>query len=176
MVLSTTWRSCSTVLKVFSCGRRPKVAGDWTCVDFASVKTPVVHDTPTLPRTYPLCSFSPYSLPCCGCNLAFILHVPLYFFHRSRAIIVLILFSPQIPISAVNVPKTCFLLSVFVQVHPCVPAILFTPICPHSLSFRPIVFPDTVVLRLCMPQEARCGAPCFHSVPSILHGLLVVLP
>ncbi|CAN0015024.1 unnamed protein product, partial [Hapterophycus canaliculatus] len=43
------------------------------------------------------------------------------------------------------------------QVHPCVPAILFTPICPHSLSFRPIVFPDTVMLRLCMPQEARCG-------------------
>lgn len=42
------------------------------------------------------------------------------------------------------------------QVHPCVPAILFTPICPHSLSFRPIVFPDTVVLRLTMPQEARC--------------------
>ncbi|CAN0400682.1 unnamed protein product, partial [Scytosiphon promiscuus] len=43
------------------------------------------------------------------------------------------------------------------MVHPCVPAILFTPICPHSLSFRPIVFPDTVMLRLCMPQEARCG-------------------
>ncbi|CAM9460073.1 unnamed protein product [Laminaria digitata] len=41
------------------------------------------------------------------------------------------------------------------MVHPCVPAILFTPICPHSLSFRPIVFPDTVVLRLRMPQEAR---------------------
>ncbi|CAB1097767.1 unnamed protein product [Ectocarpus sp. CCAP 1310/34] len=44
------------------------------------------------------------------------------------------------------------------MVHPCVPAILFTPICPHSLSFRPIVFPDTVVLRLCMPQEARAEA------------------
>eukprot|EP00903_Cladosiphon_okamuranus_P013576 g12646.t1 len=44
------------------------------------------------------------------------------------------------------------------MVHPCVPAILFTPICPHSLSFRPIVFPDTVMLRLCMPQEARAEA------------------
>lgn len=27
------------------------------------------------------------------------------------------------------------------MVHPQVPAILFTPICPHSLSFRPLVFP-----------------------------------
>lgn len=44
------------------------------------------------------------------------------------------------------------------MVHPCVPAILFTPICPHSLSFRPIVFPDTVVLRLRMPDEARAEA------------------
>ncbi|CAM9382497.1 unnamed protein product [Ascophyllum nodosum] len=44
------------------------------------------------------------------------------------------------------------------MVHPCVPAILFTPICPHSLSFRPIVFPDTVVLRLSMPMEARSEA------------------
>ena len=27
-----------------------------------------------------------------------------------------------------------------------VPGILFTPICPHSLSFRPMVFPDHVQL------------------------------
>lgn len=29
-----------------------------------------------------------------------------------------------------------------------VPGILFTPICPHSLSFRPIIFPDSVQLKL----------------------------
>jgi hypothetical protein len=28
------------------------------------------------------------------------------------------------------------------MVHPQVPCILFTPICPHSLSFRPLMFPD----------------------------------
>ncbi|CAN0507074.1 unnamed protein product, partial [Discosporangium mesarthrocarpum] len=41
------------------------------------------------------------------------------------------------------------------QVHPSVPAILFTPICPHSLSFRPIVFPDSVLLKLEMPEDSR---------------------
>lgn len=30
-------------------------------------------------------------------------------------------------------------------VHPAVPAILVTPICPHVLSFRSMVFPDHVV-------------------------------
>lgn len=31
--------------------------------------------------------------------------------------------------------------------------ILFTPICPHSLSFRPIIFPDSVVLKLQIPAH-----------------------
>ncbi|CAM9771744.1 unnamed protein product [Chrysoparadoxa australica] len=44
------------------------------------------------------------------------------------------------------------------MVHPSVPAILLTPICPHSLSFRPIVFPDSVVLRCDVPDEARAEA------------------
>lgn len=29
-----------------------------------------------------------------------------------------------------------------------VPGILFTPICPHSLSFRPLILPDYVTLRI----------------------------
>ena len=33
------------------------------------------------------------------------------------------------------------------MLHPRVPAICFTPICPHSLSFRPVVFPENVTLR-----------------------------
>jgi len=34
------------------------------------------------------------------------------------------------------------------QVHPNVPCILFTPICPHSLSFRPVILPDSARLEL----------------------------
>lgn len=44
------------------------------------------------------------------------------------------------------------------MVHPSVPAILFTPICPHSLSFRPIVFPDSAKLRIQIAEDARSHA------------------
>eukprot|EP01025_Chloroclados_australasicus_P025047 TRINITY_DN2505_c0_g3_i1.p1 TRINITY_DN2505_c0_g3~~TRINITY_DN2505_c0_g3_i1.p1 ORF type:complete len:444 (-),score=36.19 TRINITY_DN2505_c0_g3_i1:515-1846(-) len=44
------------------------------------------------------------------------------------------------------------------MVHPNVPAILFTPICPHSLSFRPIVLPDYADVELKVPDNARCTA------------------
>ncbi|BDA47453.1 NAD kinase 2, chloroplastic [Coccomyxa sp. Obi] len=48
------------------------------------------------------------------------------------------------------------------MVHPNVPAILFTPICPHSLSFRPVVLPDYAELELRIPGDARCPAwVCF---------------
>eukprot|EP00521_Asterionellopsis_glacialis_P015456 CAMPEP_0195306348 /NCGR_PEP_ID=MMETSP0707-20130614/37154_1 /TAXON_ID=33640 /ORGANISM="Asterionellopsis glacialis, Strain CCMP134" /LENGTH=518 /DNA_ID=CAMNT_0040370563 /DNA_START=122 /DNA_END=1678 /DNA_ORIENTATION=- len=43
-------------------------------------------------------------------------------------------------------------------VHPAVPAILVTPICPHVLSFRSMVFPDHVVLRCFVPDDARSDA------------------
>ncbi|KAI0560222.1 NAD(+) kinase [Gracilaria domingensis] len=41
------------------------------------------------------------------------------------------------------------------MVHPSVPAILFTPICPHSLSFRPVLFPDYVTLQIKVPEDSR---------------------
>eukprot|EP00177_Eucheuma_denticulatum_P004984 GFKZ01009072.1.p1 GENE.GFKZ01009072.1~~GFKZ01009072.1.p1 ORF type:complete len:734 (-),score=90.97 GFKZ01009072.1:245-2446(-) len=44
------------------------------------------------------------------------------------------------------------------MVHPSVPAILFTPICPHSLSFRPIVFPDSAKLQIQISEDARSHA------------------
>lgn len=44
------------------------------------------------------------------------------------------------------------------MVHPSVPAILFTPICPHSLSFRPIVFPDSAELRIEIAEDSRSHA------------------
>ena len=40
---------------------------------------------------------------------------------------------------------------------PTVPALLLTPICPHSLSFRPIMFPDSSTLKLVVPTSARGG-------------------
>jgi len=43
-------------------------------------------------------------------------------------------------------------------VHPAVPAILVTPICPHVLSFRSMVFPDHVTLRCFVPDDARANA------------------
>ncbi|XP_070560436.1 NAD kinase-like isoform X2 [Ptychodera flava] len=42
--------------------------------------------------------------------------------------------------------------------HPNVPAILITPICPHSLSFRPIVVPAGVELKVMVPSDARSTA------------------
>lgn len=41
------------------------------------------------------------------------------------------------------------------MVHPSVPAILFTPICPHSLASRPVILPDSACLELRVPQSAR---------------------
>ncbi|KAK6138317.1 hypothetical protein DH2020_027901 [Rehmannia glutinosa] len=41
------------------------------------------------------------------------------------------------------------------MVHPQVPGILFTPICPHSLSFRPLMLPEHVTLRVVVPFNSR---------------------
>jgi NAD+ kinase len=35
-------------------------------------------------------------------------------------------------------------------VEPSVPALVMTPICPHSLTLRPLVIPDTSVVRMCL--------------------------
>jgi len=48
------------------------------------------------------------------------------------------------------------------MVHPNVPAMLLTPICPHSLSFRPIILPDYAEIELRIPTNARSPAwVCF---------------
>ncbi|KAL3689759.1 hypothetical protein R1sor_016068 [Riccia sorocarpa] len=44
------------------------------------------------------------------------------------------------------------------MVHPNVPCMLFTPICPHSLSFRPVILPDSALLELKVPSDARNNA------------------
>lgn len=45
-------------------------------------------------------------------------------------------------------------------VHPDIPAILLTPICPHTLSFRPMVLSDTMLLRVTVPRKSRATAYC----------------
>jgi len=44
-------------------------------------------------------------------------------------------------------------------VHPSVPAICVTPICPHVLSFRSMVFPDHVVLKCYVPGKSPPSPP-----------------
>ncbi|KAN0032360.1 hypothetical protein ACTFIV_006253 [Dictyostelium citrinum] len=41
-------------------------------------------------------------------------------------------------------------------VHPTIPAILITPICPHTLSFRPVILPSTSELIIRVPETSRC--------------------
>lgn len=43
---------------------------------------------------------------------------------------------------------------------PSIPAILLTPICPHTLSFRPMLLNDTISLRVAVPRGSRAGAWC----------------
>jgi len=42
--------------------------------------------------------------------------------------------------------------------HPDNPVILVTAICAHTLSFRPIILPDTIVLRIGVPYDARASS------------------
>lgn len=55
------------------------------------------------------------------------------------------------------------------MVHPAVPCFLFTPICPHSLSSRPLVLPEHVALRVKVGCSAfskigtTCAAHAHHS-------------
>eukprot|EP00096_Caligus_rogercresseyi_P002697 TRINITY_DN1493_c0_g1_i9.p1 TRINITY_DN1493_c0_g1~~TRINITY_DN1493_c0_g1_i9.p1 ORF type:complete len:348 (-),score=123.13 TRINITY_DN1493_c0_g1_i9:78-1121(-) len=44
------------------------------------------------------------------------------------------------------------------MIHPSVPAIMVTPICPHSLSFRPIVLPAGVELKVRVSPSSRASA------------------
>lgn len=44
------------------------------------------------------------------------------------------------------------------MVHPSVPAILLTPICAHTLSFRPLLLPDSCILSAEVPEDCRANA------------------
>ncbi|KAK0840809.1 NAD(+) kinase [Friedmanniomyces endolithicus] len=43
-------------------------------------------------------------------------------------------------------------------VHPDIPAILLTPICPHTLSFRPMLLNDDMALKVSIPSTGPGGA------------------
>lgn len=59
------------------------------------------------------------------------------------------------------------------QVHPNVPGILFTPICPHSLSFRPVILPDSAQLELKVKLVILCGEKIILDV--IISWLMIIL-
>ncbi|PWW74912.1 ATP-NAD kinase [Tuber magnatum] len=42
--------------------------------------------------------------------------------------------------------------------HPEIPAILISPICAHTLTFRPLILPDSMVVRVAVPCDARATA------------------
>ncbi|KAJ3085410.1 hypothetical protein HK102_014196, partial [Quaeritorhiza haematococci] len=42
--------------------------------------------------------------------------------------------------------------------HPEIPAICVSPICPHTLSFRPMLLPDSVELKIQVPADSRSTA------------------
>lgn len=42
--------------------------------------------------------------------------------------------------------------------HPENPVILLTAICAHTLSFRPVILPDTLVLRIAVPYDSRSNS------------------
>lgn len=42
--------------------------------------------------------------------------------------------------------------------HPEIPSMLVSPICPHSLTFRPLILPDSMILRVGVPYDARTTA------------------
>ena len=47
------------------------------------------------------------------------------------------------------------------------PAILFTPICPHSLSFRPVILPDYAEPELRIPRDARSAVEAAFQTSSV---------
>ena len=52
--------------------------------------------------------------------------------------------------------------------HPSLPAIIITPICPHSLSFRPILVPAGVHLKIRLAQNvSRTGSELFETIYSV---------
>ena len=42
--------------------------------------------------------------------------------------------------------------------HPDNPVMCLTAICAHTLSFRPLILPDTMVLRIGVPYDARTSS------------------
>ena len=66
--------------------------------------------------------------------------------------------------------------------HPDNPVILVTAIAPHTLSFRPIILPDTIVLRIGVPYDARAscwasfdGKERYVKVPCSSHAQLIAI-
>lgn len=78
------------------------------------------------------------------------------------------LFVDDVPLTTINADglvvatptgSTAYSLSAGASLtHPEVPAILVTPICPHTLSFRPMLLPDSFTLKIEVPIDSRSTA------------------
>lgn len=64
------------------------------------------------------------------------------------------------------------------MVHPLIDGILITPICPRSLSFRPMLLPPTATVRLEIHQKSKfAGVIAFDSynpIPLRHHDVIYV--
>ena len=54
------------------------------------------------------------------------------------------------------------------MVAPSVPGTLVTPIAPHSLSFRPLVLPESSEIAIHLPMDSRSHARCATKVPRMV--------
>ncbi|KAI9842895.1 MAG: NAD(+) kinase [Sclerophora amabilis] len=69
--------------------------------------------------------------------------------------------NPELVLKHLNTGSTAYSLSAGGSlVHPDIPAILLTPVCPHTLSFRPMLLNDTMMLRISVPAASRATAYC----------------
>ncbi len=62
------------------------------------------------------------------------------------------------------------------MIHPNVPAIMITPICPHSLSFRPIVVPAGVELKVNPQHLLLFGFDCIRTFTESFYDFRLCCP
>ena len=63
-------------------------------------------------------------------------------------------------------------------IAPTVPSFAITPICPHTLSFRPVIIPESSIIYVTVPMDARITPELSHDGKypiKLKHGDIMVL-